>query len=395
MSDGVNAARDRPATSDVGSTSAGEPASSPHLPIASPSPPMVAAHVGSTSAGEPRSPHADSAARRVEWVASANAGRQLSLNLALLLAVIAAAALSIAAGKVWIPWNAGLLDDPRWLIIAELRIPRTVLALAVGAALGLSGAAMQGYLRNPLADPGLFGISSGAALGATISLYFGFNASPLLLPICALLGAGGSMLILALLAGRTGSLILFALAGMILQSITGSLTALTISLAPTPFVASQIVTWLLGALTDRSWDDVRITVPAMLAGAVLISFTARSLDVLSLGEQAARSMGVDQRRLQWLIVLGVGLCVGASVAAAGIISFVGLMVPHIVRPFVGGKPSAILLPSALGGGLLLLLADSLVRLAPTVSELRLGIAMSMLGGPFFLAMLIRMRRQLA
>jgi iron complex transport system permease protein len=338
---------------------------------------------------------ASSAARDVEVRAGANAGRALSLNVALLLAVIAAAALSIAAGKVWLPWSAWTLDDPRWLIIAELRFPRTVLAFVVGASLGLSGAAMQGYLRNPLADPGLFGISTGAALGATISLYFGFNASALLLPTFALLGAGGSMLILALLAGRSGSLILFALAGMILTSITGSLTTLTISLAPTPFVASQIITWTLGALTDRSWDDVRVTLPAMLAGAVFIAFTARSLDALTLGEQAARSMGVDQRRLQWLIVLGVGLCVGASVAAAGIIGFVGLMVPHMVRPLVGGKPSATLLPSALGGGLLLLLADSLVRIAPSVSELRLGIAMSMLGGPFFLVMLIRMRGQLA
>ena len=317
------------------------------------------------------------------------------LNTALVLAVVAAAALSVAAGKVWLPWNAWTLEDPRWLIIAELRFPRTVLALVVGAALGLSGAAMQGYLRNPLADPGLFGISTGAALGATISLYFGYNASALLLPLFALTGAAASMLILALLAGRSGSIILFALAGMILASITGSLTTLMISLAPTPFVASQIVTWLLGALTDRSWDDVRVTLPAALLGAVLLASTARSLDALTLGEQAARSMGVDQRRLQWLIVLGVGLCVGASVAAAGIISFVGLMVPHMVRPLVGGRPSAILLPSALGGALLLALADSLVRFVPTVSELRLGIAMSMLGGPFFLVMLIRMRRQLS
>jgi iron complex transport system permease protein len=254
---------------------------------------------------------------------------------------------------------------------------------------------MQGYLRNPLADPGIFGISSGAALGATLSLYFGYATSALLLPTFALLGAAGSMLLLAILAGRSGSLILFALAGMILASITGSLTTLTISLAPTPFIAAQIVTWLLGALTDRSWDDVRITVPAMLIGAGLIASTARSLDALTLGEQAARSMGVDQRRLQWLIVLGVGLCVGASVAAAGIISFVGLLVPHMVRPLVGGKPSSSLLPSALAGGLLLLLADSLVRIVPTVSELRLGIAMSMLGGPFFFVLLIRMRRQLA
>jgi iron complex transport system permease protein len=313
----------------------------------------------------------------------------------LLVAVALAAVFSVVAGKVWLPWDAWTLSDPRWLIIAELRFPRTVLALAIGAALGLSGAAMQGYLRNPLADPGLFGISSGAALGATLSLYFGFNSSPLLLPAFALFGAVGSMFTLALLAGRTGSLILFALAGMMLETIAVSLTSLTISLAPTPFVASQIVTWIMGALTDRSWDDVRMTLPLAGLGAVLLAFSGRSLDALTLGEQAAQSMGVDLRRLQWLIVLGVGLCVGASVAAAGIISFVGLMVPHMVRPLVGGKPSVILLPSALAGALLVLVADSLVRIAPLVSELRLGIAMAMLGGPFFLFMLARMRRQLA
>ncbi len=319
----------------------------------------------------------------------------LRTNLLLALAVAFAAALSVASGKVSLPWSAWTFDDPRWLIIAELRFPRMVLALVVGAALGLSGAAMQGYLRNPLADPGLFGISSGAALGATLSLYFGYTSSPFILPAFALAGAAASMFALTLLAGRSGSLILFALAGMILASITTSLTSLTISLASTPLGASQIVLWLMGALTDRSWDDVRITLPVVLVGAVMLAFTARSLDALTLGEQAARSMGVDQSRLQWLIVLGVGLCVGASVAASGMIGFVGLMVPHLVRPLVRGKPSAILLPSALGGALLVLVADSLVRIAPTVSEVRLGIAMSMLGGPFFLVMLLRLRRSLA
>ena len=326
---------------------------------------------------------------------SVPAGRALRLNTLLLIGILLAAAFSVAAGKVWLPWSAWTFEDPRWLIIAELRVPRTVLALVIGAALGLSGAAMQGYLRNPLADPGLFGISSSAALGATLSLYFGYNTSALLLPSFALIGAGGAMLMLAMLAGRSGSLILFALAGMMLETVTASLTSLTISVAPTPFVASQIVNWLLGALTDRSWDDVKVALPVAIVGATLIAFTGRSLDALTLGEQAARSMGVDQRRLQWLVVLGVGLCVGASVAAAGMISFVGLMVPHIIRPLVGGRPSAILFPSALGGALLVLIADSLVRIAPTVSELRLGIAMSILGGPFFLVMLIRMRRRLA
>ena len=202
------------------------------------------------------------------------------------------------------------------------------------------------------------------------------------------------MALLALLVGRSGSLIVFTLGGVILSSIAGSMTALAISLAPTPFATSQIVTWLMGALTDRSWDDVWLAAPLIGAGAAVLACTGRALDALTLGEPAARSMGVDPVRLQILIVIGVGLCVGASVAAAGIIGFVGLMVPHLVRPFAGHRPSAVLLPSAIAGALLLVVADSLVRAAPTVSELRLGIAMSMLGGPFFLVLLWRMRRVL-
>jgi iron complex transport system permease protein len=317
------------------------------------------------------------------------------LNAWLLVALLFTAALSVVSGKVWLPWDAWTAADPRSIIIVELRLPRTALALLIGGALGLAGAVMQGYLRNPLADPGLFGVSSGAALGAVLSLYFGYAAQAWLLPGFALTGAAATMALLAIIAGRSGSLILFTLAGMILTSIAGSLTALAISLAPTPFATSQIVVWLMGALTDRSWDDVKVALPPVLLGAGLLATTARSLDALTLGEQAARSMGVDPGRLQLVVIVGIALTVGASVASAGVIGFVGLMVPHLVRPLAGNRPSAILLPSALGGALMLTLADSLVRLAPTVSELRLGIAMSMLGGPFFLYLLIRMRRKLA
>lgn len=321
--------------------------------------------------------------------------RAAILNLVLIGGLLVAAVLSLIAGKVWIPLDAWVGSDPRWPIIAELRTPRTLLAMLVGAALGLSGAVMQGYLRNPLADPGLFGVSAGAALGAVISLYFGYAAATWLLPAFALTGAAATMALLALIVGRSGSIIVFTLAGVIVSSVAGSMTALAISLAPTPFVTSQIVTWLMGALTDRSWDDVGLALPLIGAGMLLLAFTARALDALTLGESAARSMGVDVVRLQWLVVVGVALCVGASVATAGVIGFVGLIVPHIVRPFVGNRPSAVLLPSALAGALLLLVADSVVRAMPTVSELRLGIAMSMLGGPFFLFVLLRMRRRLA
>ncbi|MCH4893216.1 MULTISPECIES: FecCD family ABC transporter permease [unclassified Sphingomonas] len=321
--------------------------------------------------------------------------RRGALNLALVAAIAAAMLASLIAGKVWIPFDAWTLGDPRWPIIAELRLPRTVLAALVGAGLGMSGAVMQGYLRNPLADPGLFGVSAGAALGAVISLYFGYAAAPWLLPAFALSGAAATMALLALIVGRSGSIVVFTLAGVIVSSVAGSMTALAISLAPTPFVTSQIVTWLMGALTDRSWDDVRLALPLIGLGIAVLALTARTLDVLTLGDSAARSMGVDPVRLQLLVVVGVALCVGASVATAGVIGFVGLIVPHMVRPFVGNRPSAVLLPAALAGALLLIVADSVVRAMPTVSELRLGIAMSMLGGPFFLVLLLRMRRKLA
>lgn len=316
-------------------------------------------------------------------------------NLVLAIGIVLAMLVSLGIGKIWVPWGEWGSDDPRWLIVTELRLPRILLAAVVGAGLGLSGAAMQGYLRNPLADPGLFGVSAGAALGAVISLYFGYAASAWLLPLFALAGAAGAMALLALLVGRSASIIVFTLAGVILSSVAGSMTALAISLAPTPFATAQIVTWLMGALTDRSWADVWIAMPIIAVGSVLLAMTARSLDALTLGEDAARSMGVDPLRLQVLIVLGVGLCVGAAVATAGVIGFIGLMVPHLVRPFAGHRPSAVLLPSALGGALLLVLADALVRGMPTVSELRLGIAMAMLGGPFFLVLLLKMRRGLA
>jgi iron complex transport system permease protein len=317
------------------------------------------------------------------------------LAIILCAALALAAALSLLAGKVWIPPAALLAGDPRWPIIAELRLPRTLLAVLVGGGLGLAGAAMQAYLRNPLADPGLFGVSAGAALGAVLSILFGLSATPGVLSACALAGAAAAMALLALIAGQGGSVILFTLAGVVVSSLAGALTALVISLAPTPFATGEIVNWLMGALTDRSWNDVAVAAPLIAAGAAVLAASARALDALTLGEAAARSLGVDPVRLQWQMVLGVGLIVGATVAAAGIIGFVGLMVPHLVRPFTSARPAAVLWPSALAGALLVCIADAAVRAAPTVSELRLGIAMSLLGGPFFLVLLLRMRRRLA
>ena len=297
--------------------------------------------------------------------------------------------LSLLAGRVWI--------DPAstpnsTLILMELRLPRALLAVVIGAGLGAAGAAMQGYLRNPLADPGLFGIAPMAALGAVASLWFGFGPSPWLLPLMALAGAAAGMAMLAAIAGRTGGIALFTLAGLMIASLAGALTALAITLSPNAFAMSEIVLWLNGALTDRSWRDVMLAAPLVAAGIGLLSFAARSLDALTLGEAAARSLGVRPGWLLALLVAGVGLTVGASVAVAGIIGFVGLIVPHLVRPLTDRLPSSLILPSALAGACLVLAADSLVRILPLVTELRLGIALSLLGAPFFLWLLVRMRR---
>jgi len=313
----------------------------------------------------------------------------------LLLAAIALALpLSLLAGRVWIDPL-----DPRVphaaVILAELRLPRSLLALIVGAGLGAAGAAMQGYLRNPLADPGLFGIAPGAALGAVLSFWLGVAGSGWALPAFALAGAAAAMALLAAIAGRSASVGLFTLAGMMIASLAGALTSLAISLAPNPFALSEIVTWLMGALTDRSWREVWLAAPLTVAGIAMLAAGGRGLDALTLGEQAARSLGMSPRALQAAMIAGVGLTVGAAVAVAGIIGFVGLMVPHLVRPLTDRRPSSLLAPSALAGALLLLLADSLCRLLPLTGELRLGIALSLLGAPFFLVLLLRLRLRLA
>ena len=298
--------------------------------------------------------------------------------------------LSLLAGRVWLdPWGT----PNAAVILAELRLPRALLAVTVGAGLGAAGAAMQGYLRNPLADPGLFGIAPGAALGAVASFWFGYAASAWLLPAFALAGAGGAMALLALIAGRSAGVALFTLAGMMIASLAGALMSLAISLAPNAFAMSEIVTWLMGALTDRSWAEVRLAAPLTLAGIVLLRLAGSGLDALTLGEPAARSLGVSPARLQWLLIIGTGLTVGAGVAVAGIIGFVGLIVPHLVRPLTDRRPSSLIVPSALAGALLVLVADCVCRVLPLVTELRLGIALSLVGAPFFLWLLLRMRRE--
>jgi iron complex transport system permease protein len=314
----------------------------------------------------------------------------LIAGLALLVALLFAG--SLMAGKVWVPFAAWFTGDPRWWIVAELRLPRAILGLAIGTALGLTGAVLQGYLRNPLADPAVVGVSSSAALGAVAAIVLLSASAPLVIFGCAMLAACGSMLLLAGLAWRAESAVAFILAGTVLASLAGALTAFLISIAPNPFATAEIIDWIMGSLTDRSFAEVKLALPFIAVGCAALLLTGRALDALTLGEAAARSLGQRLERTQMLIVLGAGLAVGASVAVTGVVGFVGLIVPHLLRPLTGAKPSALLVPSALGGAAWVLAADSLVRLGPGASEIRLGVAMALLGTPFFFALLLKLRR---
>lgn len=316
-------------------------------------------------------------------------------GLAILVAVLAT--LSLMAGRVWVPWDTWLSlgKAPLGVIILELRAPRMVLGVLVGAALGAAGAAMQGYTRNPLADPGVVGISGMAALGGVLSLYFGFTvSSPWLLPAMAIAGAALGVVLLLLLAGAESSVLTFILAGVVLQTIATGATALALNLAPTPWAVNEIVNWLLGSLTDRSVEEVRLAAPLILLGLALMLTAARGLDALTLGETGAASLGVDLRRVRLVMVASVALVVGASVAVTGVIGFVGLVAPNLMRSLVGSRPGALLIPSALAAAAIVLAADICVRLTPSVAEVKLGVAMAAIGGPFFLALLLRMRRRL-
>jgi iron complex transport system permease protein len=322
------------------------------------------------------------------------------LIFALLAALVVAVALSMLIGPSGVGFSQllGVIgrgdDDIAWTIISEIRLPRTILAVMVGATLGLAGATLQGFLRNPLADPGVVGVSSSAALGAVLALYTGISAAfPPALPLMAIGGGLICVILLQGLAGRGGMLTLI-LAGVAISSLAGALTSLALNLSPNPYAALEIVFWLLGSVTDRSMDHVWLAAPFMLAGWLVLGWTAPALNALTLGEEAAISLGVDLKRTRALIVTGTALSVGAAVAVSGAIGFVGLVTPHLLRPLVGHSPSRLLPASALGGALMLTAADVLVRVITPGSELRLGVATALIGAPFFIWLVIRSRTEL-
>lgn len=278
------------------------------------------------------------------------------------------------------------------VVVWQIRLPRALAAFLVGAALGLSGAALQGLLRNPLAEPGVLGVSAAAALGAVIALYWGLVALwPPALPVAAIAGALAATLLVTLAALRTASMVTLILVGVGLSSFAGAILALLMNLAPNPFSLSDMVNWMMGSVANRSLADLALAAPFLGVGAALLLASRRGLSALTLGEEAAAGVGLDLKRQRLAVVVGAGLATGAAVSIAGAVGFVGIVAPHLVRPLVDHDPARTLLPSALLGGLILVLADIAVRLAPTHTELKLGVVAALIGAPAFVWIALKRR----
>ncbi|WP_421790220.1 FecCD family ABC transporter permease [Hyphobacterium sp.] len=315
--------------------------------------------------------------------------------LVLLVAVLLSAVLNLVAGGFPLAsWLAG--DEAAGLILMELRFPRMGLGFLVGAALGLSGAALQGYFRNPLADPGVVGVTASAGFGAVATLYFGLSALAVwVLPIAAMAGAALGAFALLLIAGRGANATTLILSGVAVGALANSLVALAMNFSSNPWALSEIAYWLMGSLRNTSWTEVQFALPMVVIGGLILLTTRPALDALAMGEEGARAVGVSLRSVQIRLVAGTALAVGASAAVAGAIGFVGLVVPHILRRYVRYQPSQLLFPSALGGGALLMLADAMTRIVSGDGvPLYLGVMTALIGVPFFFH-LIRTSARLA
>lgn len=323
----------------------------------------------------------------------------MKLNLILAGLSLAAILISVLLGPVPISldrtffalFGGGAVSDVT--IIQEIRLPRATAAFVVGAMLGLSGAALQGLLRNPLAEPGVLGVSATSALFATITIYYGLASfASFILPLAAVAGAMLATLFLAFAAFRISSVVVLILVGVGLSSLAGALMSLLLNLSPTPFTLSDMVNWTMGSVANRSIDDLILSAPFMLVGTWLLLSARRSLTALSLGEAVASTIGVDLPRSRLLIVIGCGLCTGASVAIAGAVGFVGIVAPHLIRRYVDHDPGRTLLPAALLAGLILVVGDTLIRLIPTSQELKLGVIAALIGAPIFIYIATRRLR---
>ncbi|SPF78373.1 FecCD family ABC transporter permease [Pseudoprimorskyibacter insulae] len=323
---------------------------------------------------------------------------RLFLPLATLVALLFIASLTV--GSTAIPVGEALRglfggDGVVPMVMQEIRLPRAILAASLGASLGLSGAAMQGYLRNPLAEPGLIGVSGSAALGAVIALQYGIaGLFGLALPLMALLFALLAVLLILGLAGPRGGSLTLILAGIAISALAGALTSLALNLSQNPYAVYEILFWMMGSVADRSMHHVALALPIMAIGWALLATTGRGLDALTLGEDAAEALGINLRALRLRLLIGVAAAVGAGTAVAGAVGFVGLVVPHILRPITGAKPSTLLWASALGGAALVMAADILVRVILPTKDLKLGVVMALIGAPLFLHLIYKTRREM-
>jgi iron complex transport system permease protein len=335
--------------------------------------------------------------------------RTIILSTALGLILVAAVIVSAITGQLAISPSDVVGSLLKWMGIANswaptdpviestlqvVRFPRIVMALAVGAALAVAGALMQAVFGNPLAEPGVVGVSSGAALGASTAIVFGISAS------------GGGVALLAFLGGLGATLLVYAVAraGGRTEVVTLLLTGIAINafaqagLAFVLFLANtasreQIVFWQLGSLAGSLWSEVVVVLPVLVIGTVLALMMSRQLDLLALGERNARHLGVDVERLRIVAIVLVALLTGVAVAFAGIIAFVGLVVPHIIRMALGPAHRGLLLASAVGGGALLAVADLLTRTLVSGADLPIGMLTALVGGPFFFGLLYQQRRR--
>lgn len=320
------------------------------------------------------------------------------LEIGLMLGAVAALALGVAIGETVFTgrdWAEafGQPGSAAAEVLWQVRAPRSVCAFLVGAALAVSGAVMQGLLRNPLADPGVLGVSASAALGGAMALILGAGAVPGVIELAALVGAGLAGGALVAVAARTRSPETLILFGVALSAFAGALTALVFNLSPSPIAAAEVMNWLMGSVQNRSWIDAAWVAPVVVVVVLLSRAAAPGLRQLSLGEEAAEMSGLSMRRMRLLAVLAAALAAGAATAVAGVIGFVGLAAPHLVRAAVRGDPGRLLVPSALAGGLMLTLADVLARTIPTDQELKLGVLSALVGAPLFALIAWRAARE--
>jgi iron complex transport system permease protein len=280
------------------------------------------------------------------------------------------------------------LPPPYQTVICDIRLPRAVLAILVGGALGLSGALMQGLFRNPLADPGIIGVSSGGAFGAVLSISLGWAGSMLTLPIASMAGSCACALLAFSISARAGraAIVSLLLAGLAINALANAGTSFLLVLSE-QFLLRDILGWMMGTLDARTWTHVAVAAPFVAAGAFGSMFVCRELDLLAQGEEVASSLGVNLIRIRLITVLLACMTAGAAVAVCGVIGFVGLVVPHVMRLWVGPSHGKLAVNSFLGGGLLLLLADLASRVLPGGGNIRLGILTAFIGVPFFLFLL--------